>query len=174
MTDPAHIKHKGLVGCSRKKAFNRNLRGYPMLELAKQEIGRAVLFNSSGFVEGGNTMFDCVLVPKPSTEIYAPPPVCDSPPSPGVLKGLRGAFRTSCVSHGIILGHTFIRLISWPLCKPEGLDYFGGNFAGAIRMYYGGIPIEYLPRYEFTDEATDEFLSSLRRALKPDVIVQAA
>jgi hypothetical protein len=141
--------------------------------LAKREIGKAILFNSSGFQEGGNTMFDCVLVPK-ATEKNAPPPVCNCPPIPGVLNGLRETFRTSCVSHGVILGHTFIRLISWPLCKPEGLDYFSGNFAGAIRMYYGGIPVEYLPRDSFTDKANEEFLSSLRKALVPVSIAQAA
>jgi hypothetical protein len=156
-----------------KEGVHAILEATQMLELAKREIAKAVLFNSSGFQEGGNTMFDCVLVPK-AAEKNIPSSVCNCPPSPGVLNGLREAFRKSSVSHGVILGHTFIRLISWPLCKPEGLDYFGGNFSGAIRMYYGGIPVEYLPRDSFTDEANEKFLSSLRKALTPVSIAQAA
>ena len=140
-----------------------------MLEI-KNPIVKAVVYNSSGFAEGAPAVFDCVLIPRPS-EKHQPPPRYDRPPCINVLKGMRETFRIGGhVSHGVVLGHTFIRLISWPLCKPEGLDYFAGNFAGAIRMYYGGVPVEYLPRSEFSVEADADFLESLRKALVPDPV----
>jgi hypothetical protein len=100
-------------------------------------IVHGVLCNSSTYIQDKPMMFDCLLIQDKEHQRL------NEPPCPGVINSLRKSFPDGFTSVGFALNGLvpFIRIISPPLRKPEGVHYFGGRIAGAVSILFGGIPI---------------------------------